>query len=224
MNIFAATLLAFFPKRYRTIFTRYELPTSGAVVSGIMETAISLGLLIHGYFVYADERIAALPVSVMTKAAEKGGESAIMGVGGILLLEYVIHVTTILLVFLTVEGLVRTIAAIGGGVVLPSLPLLILALIHAKLGDWKRENQLGKRIRDDVQVVPGNERLQVSSCRPKSWTQLTTIAYDGVFYELLSENQGPAPRPFVYILRKKPPSAVIRGIYAYHPDEVLQTK
>ncbi len=91
MNILSSMLLSFLPKRYRETFTPHEIPPAGAVVSGLLETFISLGLLIHGYFVYTDERPAALPVSVMTKAGEKGGESAIMGMGTIFLLEYLIQ-------------------------------------------------------------------------------------------------------------------------------------
>lgn len=42
--------------------------------------------------------MASIPESVLSKAAEKGGESAIMGLGSIFMLEYLIHVTTILMV------------------------------------------------------------------------------------------------------------------------------
>ena len=94
MNILLSMLLSLLPKRYRQIFTSHAISSAGAVVSGLLETLISVGLVIHGYFVYANERLAALPVSVVTKAVEKGGESAIMGMGTIFLLEYLIHVST----------------------------------------------------------------------------------------------------------------------------------
>jgi hypothetical protein len=67
-----------------------------------------------------------------------------------------------------------------------------------------REVRLGKRIRDEVQVTPNGESLQIASCRPKSWTQLTTISYEGEFYELVTTKAGPEPLQFVYFLRKKP--------------------
>jgi hypothetical protein len=80
---------------------------------------------------------------------------------------------------------------------------------------------LGGRIRDEVQ--PGAaDSLQIASCRPKPWTQLTTISHEGIFYELVSEHEGEPPRPFVYILRRKPTTAVIRGIHEYNPDEELE--
>ncbi len=223
MNIFAATLLSFLPQRYRKIFTPYELPPSSALWGGILEALISLGLLIRGYYAYMAERIAGLPPAVFSKAGEKGGESAIMGLGSIFMLEYMIHLTTILLVFLMLEGAVRAIAAVGSDEVLPSLPLQLLALLHSRLDAQAHEKKLGARLRDDVQPTASGDALQIASCRPKSWTKLTTISHEGVFYELAAENKGPAPRPFVYLLRKKPPTAVIRGIQAYDPDEALET-
>lgn len=224
MNIFGSMLVCFLPRRYREIFTPYEIPSEAALWSGILESLVSLGLGIRGYYAYFDERMASMPVEVLTKAGEKGGESAIMGLGSIIMLEYLIHVTTILLVFFMLEGLVRAIAAVASGEALPSLPLQALAFLHTRGDARNRERRLGERIRDEVQPGADGRSLQISSCRPKPWTQLTTISHEGEFYELVRENKGTVPRPFVYFLRKKPQTAVIRGIYAYDPNEVLQAK
>ena len=94
-----------------------------------------------------------------------------------------------------------------------------------KAGGLAAENQegkLGARISDEVQFDPARERLEISSCRPKPWTLLTTISHEGQFYEMVSEQKTGAPRPFVYHLRKKPPTAVIRGICPYDPNEALE--
>jgi hypothetical protein len=214
MNIFAAALFSLLPRKYRPD----GVPPAGALLSGILETCISLGFLIHGYFIYIDERLRALPVSVMTKAGEKGGETAIMGLGSIFLLEYLIHVMTIVLIILTLEGMVRAIAAFAGSEVLPSLPLQVVAFLHGRLSAQGREGRFSRRVSDDVTLAPDGESLQIATCRPKPWTASTTISHEGVFYELVSENRGSGVRSFVYILRRKPPTAVIRGIYAY-PDE-----
>jgi hypothetical protein len=50
-------------------------------------------------------------------------------------------------------------------------------------------------------------------------SQAVESAHDGQLYELVSEQKAPAPRRYVYLFRKKPPTAVIRGIHAYDPDE-----
>lgn len=224
MNILTAALLSLLPKRYRAHFTAYAIPCEGALVSGIFQTVVSLGLLFRGYYAYINARLAQLPTEALLKAGEKNGESAIMLVGPLLVLEYILHFTTIVLLFMVIEGAVRAIAAVGARETLPDLPLFLLAELHTKMDAESHERSLGARLRDEVQSDPTGERLQIASCRAKQWNQLTTVSHDGQFYELITEQKASAPRPFVYLLRKKPPTAVIRGIYAYDPDEALQTK
>jgi hypothetical protein len=221
MDLFFSTLLSFLPRRYREIFTPHELPSAAGIWSGLIEALTSLGLLVRGYYSYMNWRMANLPPEVFTKAGEKGGESAIMGLGSIFMLEYLFLPPTILLAFFMLEGFVRAIAATGADEVLPSLPLQVIAFLHTKLDAQSRERQLGQRIRDEVQPVAADS-LQIASCRPKPWTQLTTIAHEGVFYELVSEHEGESPRRFVYLLRRKPTTAVIRGIHEYNPNEELE--
>jgi hypothetical protein len=224
MNILTAALLSLLPKRYRAHFTAYAIPCEGALVSGIFQTVVSLGLLFRGYYAYINSRMAQLPTEALLKAGEKNGESAIMLVGPLLVLEYILHFTTIVLLFMAIEGLVRAIAAVGARETLPELPLYLLAKLHSRMDAESHERSLGARLRDEVQIDPAGASLQIKSCRPKQWNQLTTVSHDGQFYELVSEQKAPAPRRYVYLLRKKPPTAVIRGIYAYDPDEALQTK
>lgn len=222
MNLFVSTLLAFLPKKYREALVPYAVPASGAISSGLVEALASLGLLIRRYQTFASESLAALPVSVLTKAAEKGGESAVMGFGSILMLQYVFQFATVSLTFFMIEGAIRVIAAVGSGEVLPSLPLQILSFLQEKLLAQGHEARLGKRVRDNALITADGESLQIASCRPKPWTRLTTISYEGGLYELVEEKVGEAPRRFAYVLRKKPVCAVIRGLYSYDPDEALR--
>jgi hypothetical protein len=222
MNFFVATVLALLPRRYRRFFTPHEIPATGGILSGLLEGIFSLGLLIHGYYGYVDARIAALPTEAMTQLAEKGGESAVMGVGSIFLLEYLTRLVSIALIFFTLEGLFRCIAGIGNDEALPSLPLQLVAWMHDQLDAQNSERRLGERIVDDVQPQASRDTLQISSCRPKAWSELTTISYEGDFYQLVRESRAAAPRPFIYILQRKPVTGVIRGISPYDPAEVLQ--
>lgn len=82
---------------------------------------------------------------------------------------------------------------------------------------------MGARVRDEVQSEHDGAWLQIPSCRPKSWNQLTTISCAGALYELFSQRTEKSPRPFVYVLRKKPSTAVIRGICPYDPEQVLRS-
>jgi hypothetical protein len=224
MNIVSAIILSFLPKRYRYAFTTFEIPSSGSIIGGFLESAVAFGLLIHSYSTYMNERLAAIPLLLMEKAAEKGGESAVASMGGFVLIDFCFRITTILFAFFLLEGVVRVIAAIASRETVPSLPLKVLEYVHAQVSAEQKERSMGARLRDEVQVDPTGERLQVASCRPKQWNQLTTVSHDGQFYELITEQKASAPRPFVYLLRKKPPTAVIRGICAYDPNEALQTK
>ena len=223
MDLFLSTLLSFLPRRYREIFTPHELPATAGIWSGLIEALTSVGLLVRGYYAYMNWRMANLPPEVFTKAGEKGGESAIMGLGSIFMLEYLILPTTIVLVFFLLEGVVRAIAAIGSDEVLPTFPLQILAFLHGHLSAQNHERRLGQRIHDEVQPLTADS-FQIASCRPKPWTQLATISHEGVFYELVNECEGESPRRFVYILRRKPTTAVIRGIHEYNPDEALEVR
>jgi hypothetical protein len=222
MNIVVSILLALLPETYRERFGVHAVPSQGGLVGGLLEALSALFLLIHGYHSYTTQRLAAIDVTIMTKAAEKGGESAVMGLGSLLLLEYALHPLTLLLVFLVVEGIVRIWTAAVSGESLPSFPLYLLSLLHTRLNGTYQEKRMGKRISDDVQCSTDGASLHIASCRPKEWNQLTTVSYDDRLYELVRTKEGVAPRPFVYILRKKPVMAVIRGIYHYHPDEVLE--
>jgi len=224
MNILTSALLSLLPKRYRAEFTAYAIPCEGALVSGLFQSVISLGLLFRGYYAYINARMAQIPTEALLKAGEKNGESAIVLIGPLLVLEYILHFTTILLLFIVIEGAVRAIAAVGAKETLPDLPLFLLAKLHSRIEAESHERSLGARLRDEIHIDPPGISLEIKCCRPKQWNQLTTVSHDGQLYELVSEQKAPAPRPFVYLLRKKPPTAVIRGIYAYDPDEALQTK
>jgi len=224
MNIFSAILLSFLPKRYRDHFTHFAIPDGAVVTSGFLQAFLSLGLLFTDYHAFMTARLASIPVETMEKVAEKGGESAVMGFGGFFMMEYMLRVTTILLLYFLLEGLVRVIAAIAASEAVPTLPLKLVEVADAHLSAKNHEKKMGARIRDEVQLDANGHDLQIASCRPKPWTRLTAISHEGQFYELVLESKATAPRPFVYILRKKPPTAVIRGIYPYDPDEVLEQK
>jgi hypothetical protein len=220
MNIVIAALLSLLPRKYRSFFTPYEIPASGAALSGILEMFTGVVLLISGYAMYTKAQLALVPVSTLTRAAEQGGESAIMGVGSIFLVAYLLQPLTLALSLLSLEGAFRAIAAVATSEPAPSFPFYIISLLHTRLGFWRAESQMGKRIPDSIQNVDP-ELLQISSCRPKSWNRFTTISYNDVLYDLDNAKKGTSPRQFVYLLRKKPLSGVVRGLHYYSPDEVL---
>jgi hypothetical protein len=220
MGILRWMALSFLPKKYRQIFTVYDVPTEAALLSGIVEMLASVGLLVRGFYAYSNARLASIPLEIMMKAGEREGERAIMGLGNIVFLEYVFHVTTMVLLWFAMEGGVRAVAAILGEV-LPSFPLSVMAFVHTRLSARGHEWRMGKRVRDVVRPLPDGQQLLIASCRPKTWNQSTTISHEDELYELSGEERAQGPRPFVYILRKKPVTGIIRGIHIYDPEEVL---
>lgn len=222
MNIIAATFFSILPQRYREHFTAYEIPPAASFLSGCLQSLSCLYFLIRNYYPFMQERMALMSNSVYYLAARKRGMTGVMGLGTVFMFEYFIHITTILLLFFMLEGFVRIVAAVVSGESVPTLPLKLAAIAQSYFETASNERALGERIRDVVEPLDGTDSIRIASCRPKPWTQLTTISHDGALFELASEQKSTPPRPFVYILRRKPPTAVIRGIYPYHPDEVLE--
>jgi hypothetical protein len=212
-------IAAFLPRRYRSAVS---VSPSAAVNSGAAQLLLCMGALVYRYFSFTHLRLFADP-NVMLKAAEKGGETAIRGSGLLLLLEYLIQPLTIVLVYFTLEGVVRLAAAAITEEVVPTLPLYLVLLSQDKLRSIRHERALGERIIDEVSFVDSSSgSLRIESCRPKEkWNKLITISYQDELYEVVSAEKGSPPRPFVYLLRKKPDHKVIRGIHHYDPEEPL---
>ena len=139
---------------------------------------------------------------------------------GIFFLDFVIQPLSLLLIFFTLEGLARFYTAFLHSVVLPTLPLSLIAKWQHRHSLGEHEKALGPRVRDAVEATP--EGLRVASCRPKDWTATTTISYGDELWELARSENGPAPRRFVYSLRKRNSNVAIRALRQYDPEEVLR--
>ena len=217
LSIFASLL----PKRYRA---RWEfVSTSGAVASGVVQVVVCLAVLLYRYLLFANQRLFAVPDKVVLGAAEKGGETAVMGMGLFVLVEYVFQPVTIIIIYFAFEGFVRGIAALVTGEIVPTLPLQLLAWLHGIGERQRQERKLGPRVVDEVKPGVGPDYdLMIESCRPKTWNKLSTIRYNDELYELVRDVIGEPPRRFIYLLRRKPPGKVVRGLHHYEPEETLQ--
>jgi hypothetical protein len=160
-------------------------------------------------------------------ASHVGGVFALLIVLVFSTLRLLLNPVGFVLLFFISEGALRFWAAFITDETLPSFPLWLAACLHGHWAAKKREEALGPRVADLVE--PGTEKdydLRISSCRPKdAWSaRLLTVAYERQFYEVVREERGRPPRPFVYLLRKAPEDKVIRGLHKYHPDEPLQNE
>ena len=221
-RFFVSVIAALVPERYRARWSWGFVSPSAAITSGAIQFFACVILAIVRYVTFANQRLFAVPTQATMKAAETGGETAIMGLGLVVLADYVIQPVTIVLLYFMIEGLVRAAAAIATSEIVPTLPLQLVAMAHAKASHAKRERELGPPVPDLVQPGSGEFALVIATCRPKIWTWMTTISYDDRLYELVREEAAEPPRRWVYVLRKRPESKVVRGeIYHYRPDELM---
>jgi hypothetical protein len=231
VRFMAAMVGALLPRQFRSRWgwaSEASLRTP-AIFSGFAEAAVCLALIIHRYFVFFEWRMGTIADAALRRG---GGDEALgntgaqFGAGFLVLVEYAIRPLTLLLIYFSIEGLVRLFAAWVGDECVGTMPLYLLAGgLEGARKRW-REHQLGPRVPDEVQFCKGiSYDLCVASCRPKpAWDRLITIEYNGELYELFDEKKGGPPRPHIYQLRILSPGRIIRGLHHYHPDEALTEK
>jgi len=202
MDFLVALLISFLPPRYRKPFehkARTHL-TRAAQASSFFELVIVAVFYARGLVDY-------FPSASIGPAA---------------FLEYFFTWQGLILAFFFADGALRLLASFAGQT-LGTMPLYAVAWIHDSLdrrGARKREIPL---VTDTVEGPAGpEEELRISSCRPrKNWDKWMTVMYEEKLYEIAAAELAAPPRPYIYILRPKPESKVIRGLHRYSPDEVF---
>jgi len=224
VNFFFQSLIAFLPRQYRKVVLQgAEVSRGPAMFSGAIEVAIAMDLLIHHYFAFANHYLNGMPLEVYNGGMMNSGEASLIGLGAFVLAGFVLQPLTIVLLYFAAEGGSRGLAALLVGEIRGSLPFWLVAFARNKAEAWREENRLGPRVADEVAAT--DDGLRIASCRLKDdWNDRVTISYQQVLYEVAAEETGLNPRPFVYLLRKKPEYKVIRALRYYAPDEVLKAK
>jgi hypothetical protein len=184
-----------------------------ALVSGLLERALSLTLLIQGYVHFLVIRTHQMQ---SVAQANEGTELYFMW---ILSVEYLFHPLSLIAIYLVAEGIVRSWAVFFTDEVIPSFPVKLFILI----ADWRKTQRqkasVGPPLPDLFERVQrqGYE-LQISSQLPKDgWRASLTVSVDGEFYEIARVETRNSDRRFVYLLRRLPAGSVIRGVYRYDP-------
>jgi len=223
-HLLLGAVLAFLPQAYRGRLATDADLSRGSMLSGLLQALFCLAYLIYRYLIYGHQMMFGKGMeTVGLSALEKGGETALMGLGPIMLFAFLLQPLSIMLIYFLFEGIVRGAAATVTGEVVPTLPLQIVYVIHSAIQAKAKEAAMGPRVIDLVQLLPGPDYdLMIESCRPKRWDKLLTISYQDKFYELVTDVEQTPPRRFVYLLRKNPESKVIRGLYSYDPSEVME--
>lgn len=212
------------PPRYRQrLLADYDEDVQrGALVSGIAEIVVALGVFIGRYLWLIQKRPADIAEAAMRTGAEGAlaTEHAQFSIGILTLMEYVIQPMTLVVMYFIIEGVARAAAALVTREVVPSLPLQAIAWVHGAIEKKQAEKALGPVMVDEVR--PGTDcDLEIASCRRREWTPMLTISYQETLYELAGSELRAGARPYIYKLRKANLNKAFRGLHHYSPDELL---
>jgi len=211
-NFFQGIYYSLFPRdcwRWWRPSSTVDLVRS-AILSGLLECAIGLCLLVVGFWHFLASRAQQLQPA----DASEGTRLYFLG---ILILEYVFHPVALIGIFLAAEGGLRFSAAFLTDEVVPSLPIKLALLLRGRLEASRKAKLRGPDVPDLLEELPGEDGgLRICTQEPKEgWRVSVSVAVDDEFYEIAQAGTGTGPRPFTYLLRKLPPGSVIRGIYRY---------
>ena len=204
MSFLIDLMLSFLPPRYRSAW-RHSASGSlvrAAAVSGFLEMVVFGTLYIVGF------------VTAFTHLAV---------IGPLAFVEYLFYPKSWPLAFFFFDGTIRWLSSLSGQAV-GSLALYPATWIHGWLERRAERRRLGSKVPDTIERGDGARyELRISSCRPKgNWDKWMTVMYEERLYEIAAAELGQPPRPYLYLLRTKPESKVIRGLHRYDPNEVFR--
>jgi hypothetical protein len=140
--------------------------------------------------------------------------------------EFLMQPLTWLLIFITLDGLWRAVAAAVTEESVASFPFAVIDRIERAASRRAYEARV-PRVADEVRRGDGKQSwdLRVLSCRPKkNWTVKKTIRFEDEFFHVIGESPADATpqRPHAYLLRRVPPHEAFRGLEDYSPHDVLR--
>lgn len=204
MDFLIALLLSLLPPRYRRSLEQRAGThlVRAATATAFLEIFAVCVLYAKGFFDY-------IPHAVIGPAAS---------------LEFLFSWQGIVLAFFFLDGAARLLASLSGQA-LGVIPLYLVAWIHGRLEKRElRKHELP--LVADIVVGPNESgEIRIASCRPrKNWDKWMTVMYEERLYEISNAELSSPPRPYIYHLRLKPDSKVIRGLHRYDPNEVLHLR
>lgn len=133
----------------------------------------------------------------------------------LVVLEFLFHPLSFLLLYVALEGAVRFIGSLVTTEIAPSLLVFLFFKISDSMSRSISQRRTGPAVADAVERLPDN-RIRIFSATPKTgWNSSVTIGIDGQWFEMESEEHGQPPRPYVYVLRPAPPGKILRGYQEY---------
>jgi len=142
----------------------------------------------------------------------------------IVVLDFLIHPVSLLVLYLAIEGFIRFAGALITGQIVPNM----LVSLYFKTADSVTRSSARRRsplpTADIAERLEGG-RIRISSASQKTgWNSSITVGIGGQWFEVESEERGAPPRAFVYILRPASPGKVLRGYQEYDAAILDSTK
>jgi len=230
MKSLISIFVAFLPQRYRRAFPSYEVGSTEAWFSGFIEFLVVLAWFMRRYFAWMASGMSVVPQQTFFTGMERAGYQAVHAFSFLSLIAFFVSPITLLLFYLTLEGLFRLGTAWITGEAACSLPLYLVGVLHGKAEQILREKKLGPRVADEVMRAESENQqeydLLVASSRPKeTWKEdAMVISYQDLWYDVVAHRAGDPPRRFVYLLKKRlgPPRGMLRKWERYDPNDVLR--
>ncbi len=228
LNLIVSVFLSLLPKAWRGSWsTAWDVDLArGALFSGILE-CVACGILFgFRYLRFLDARVGDMTMQVVARDATMAlsSTSVQFGMGFITLLDYMIRPMSVVLMYFSFEGVVRFAAALISDEVVGTMPLHVVAWAQQRASQARAERAMGPRIADEIQPGDGEGyAFRILSCRPKpGWDHLITVSFHDELHEVVGQERGVSPRPYVYLLRPAPAHKIVRGLEQYDPEAVLR--
>lgn len=144
LDYIAAMLISLLPSRYRKGYRPGVDLDQGTALSGLLEYASCLVVLFVRYVDFMQRRLLGFGAAAVARGRDEvlAAPSVQYGMGFVAMLEFVFHPLSLLLVYLTLEGLVRFLAGAVTRETLGTMPLYLIGWAHERL---KREAEGGKK-------------------------------------------------------------------------------
>jgi hypothetical protein len=241
-----APFLSLLPKRWRKAVPFFDLVPwhFGAVISGLVESLISLGALLYWYSISVTTWVSSALDSALSKSAPTG--LSVNDVGFAALVVWATHPLTWAIAFFGIEGMARLCGALAD-MVLGIFPLYLVEKIYSKVlcrGELEatgtpkfsqsHASSYVSTVRDRV-IAAGLSRVPDELCHTKSaseefleirasrakldWDPPRVVRYEDRYYRLEECSRGAVPRPFVYKLRRLAAGVPGRSVLLYAPEE-----
>ena len=143
------------------------------------------------------------------------------GAAIIVTLEYLIRPLGLFLLYLTIEGLIRFIGGLITGEIVPSLLVYSGFRAAGSLSRLRERRRAAPPLPDTLDRLPDGCVRIASSAAKAGWNASITIGLSGQWMEVEREEQGAAPRSFVYILRPASTGRILRGYQEYDVQSAL---